>query len=248
MSFKDHFSSIAQDYAKFRPTYPDCLYEFILSHVPNKNHAWDCATGNGQAALKLATYFEQVTATDASLAQVASATPHAKVSYAVATAEASGLDARSVDLITVAQALHWFNFDEFYTEVRRVAKDEAVFATWNYGLFKFNEASLDQLILEFYDGIVGPYWPPERVYTDKEYRTIPFPFKEFESPEFTMEIQYSLDQVVNYLGTWSAVKNYRKALDHDPLPSLKERIQSYWIEPAIKTVKTPIYLRIGKID
>ncbi len=250
MSFKDHFSSISEDYARFRPTYPDELYQFILKHVSTRSHAWDCATGNGQAAIKLASYFEKVTATDASQAQVESAVPHEKVSYEVALAEDSGLDDNSVDLVTVAQALHWFNFDEFYEEVSRVASKDAIFATWSYGLFKFSNPQMDQLITEFYDDIVGPYWPPERVYTDHQYRTIPFPFNEIESPTFYMEMDYSIEQVINYLGTWSAVKNYRKEVGQNPLPGgLFENLQLHWNESIPeKTVKTPIYLRMGRIE
>lgn len=248
MSFKDHFSSISQDYAKFRPTYPDELYRFILKHVRTLNHAWDCATGNGQAAIKLASHFEKVTATDASQAQVESAVPHVKVLYKVSLAEDSELDDNSVDLVTVAQALHWFDFDKFYEEVRRVASKDAIFATWSYGLFKFNEPTMDQLILGFYNDIVGPYWPPERVYTDNRYRTIPFPFNEIESPDFHMEMDYSIEQVINYLGTWSAVKNYRTEVGQDPLSGLFENLRFLWDESiTLKTVKTPIYLRIGRI-
>lgn len=248
MSFKDHFSSISKDYAKFRPTYPAALYQFIIDHVSNRNHAWDCATGNGQAAIKLAEYFNKVSATDASASQLESAIVNEKVTYKVALAESSGLRDNSTDLITVAQALHWFDFDKFYSEVNRVASKNSVFATWSYGLFKFNIPTLDKLINEFYNDIIGPYWPPERIYTDNQYLTIPFPFEEIASPTFQMKISYSLQDVINYLGTWSAVKNYRKDVAEDPLPVLFGKLQGHWATASLpKQVHTPIYLRIGKI-
>ena len=246
MSFKDHFSNHAEDYAKYRPSYPDELFMFILDHVSERNHAWDCATGNGQAALKLADHFNKITATDASSAQIESAKPHPRITYRVASAENSGLEEASADLITVAQALHWFNFDPFYEEVRRVAKEKCVLATWSYGLLEFGHDKIDEIIHDFYNNIVGPYWPPERKYTDEKYETIPFPFQKIKTPQFTMPIEYSGYHLINYLNTWSAVKNYQKERHADPLPGLQKKLLEYWPDQEIRmTARTTIYLNIG---
>jgi len=248
MSFKDHFSSVSEGYAKFRPGYPDELYDFILNHVRNRNHAWDCATGNGQAAIKLAEYFEKVTATDASSAQIENAAPHPNVKYTVATAENSGLPPQSVDLVTVAQALHWFDFEKFYKEVRRVANEGALIAVWTYGLFYFENEEINRCLLEFYQDIVGPYWPPERAHTESRYQSIPFPFNEIVTPEFVLNRDYTLVQTINYLSTWSAVKNFRQALNVDPLIELSQKLSKYWSGPdSVLQGKTPIYMRMGKL-
>lgn len=246
MTFKDHFSSISKGYSKHRPRYPDELYEFILKNVKERKNAWDCATGNGQAAIELAKYFDQVYATDASKAQIDQAIPHAKVKYSVAPAESSGLPSEHFDLITIAQALHWFDFNRFYEEVQRVASPNALIAAWSYGLLTTQNADLDEVILEFYDGIVGPYWPPERKYTQEKYETIPFAFEEMETPTFHMKLQHDLDSLVNYLNTWSAVKNYREELKRDPIPELRKKLSLNWKQEKIET-KTPIYLKMGKV-
>ena len=126
--FKDHFSHQAADYAKFRPRYPREMFEYLATIVQSKKVAWDCATGNGQAAVELAAVFDRVIATDASKKQIANAQPHDRVEYRIAPAEKSGLESDSIDLVMVAQALHWLDSSRFYPELRRVLKDDAAFA------------------------------------------------------------------------------------------------------------------------
>ncbi|MEQ9423565.1 MAG: class I SAM-dependent methyltransferase [Cyclobacteriaceae bacterium] len=248
MPFKDHFSTVSDSYAKYRPTYPDELYQFILKHVEDRDHAWDCATGNGQAAVVLANYFNRVTATDASAAQIEKASEHPKVNYQIASAENSGLPENSIDLITVAQAMHWFDFDKFFREVRRVGRVNSKIAVWTYGLVKFDDDSIDSLITNFYEAKVGQYWPPERSFIQEEYRTILFPFDEFEAPEFHVEINHNLDSLINYFSTWSAVKYFIRENGYSPLDELKDKLKEVWgnSETILKS-RTPIYLRLGKV-
>ncbi|HEY6066574.1 MAG TPA: class I SAM-dependent methyltransferase, partial [Thermoanaerobaculia bacterium] len=177
-SFPDHFSGVAGAYAEHRPRYPDRLFEWVAGLAPRRELAWDCATGNGQAALGLADHFERVIATDASPAQIAAAVPHPRVEYRVAPAESSGLAAESADVVTVGQALHWFDRPAFYAEVRRVLRPGGVLAAWTYGHCLLGDPSADAAMRRFYSETVGPCWPPERALVDEGYRSIELPFEE----------------------------------------------------------------------
>lgn len=246
MTFQDHFSSLATDYARYRPRYPEALFRYLSDLAPGRRLAWDCATGSGQAAVGLAEFFKRVIATDASEAQLAQAESHARVEYRVAPAEASGLPPASVDLVTVAQALHWFDLEKFYAEVRRVARPGGVLAAWTYALFRCDPA-VDAVIGDFYEGILGNYWTPERRLVEQGYRTLPFPFREGKPPEFAMEARWGLAQVLGYLGTWSALKRYREAQGRDPLPELAEKLREAWGKEEIRTLRWPIFLRWGVV-
>ncbi|MCP4377042.1 MAG: class I SAM-dependent methyltransferase, partial [bacterium] len=206
--FKDHFSDQSGDYLRYRPSYPGALFAFLAEIPPMQHRAWDCATGSGQAAHGLSTHFERVIATDASAAQIDSAVPAANVHYRVAPAEASGLPDRSVDLVTVAQALHWLDLERFYGEVRRVLKPGGLLAVWSYNLLRTDPA-IDAEVDAFYSHTVGPYWPPERRLVESGYRDLPFPFPELDTPPFAMTARWRLEQLLGYLGTWSATKRYR---------------------------------------
>ena len=202
--FRDHFASAAPAYAAFRPRYPAALFAALAEQAPGRHMAWDCATGSGQAAIGLAEQFEQVEATDASAAQLAAALAHPRVRYRQAPADASGLAPHSVELVTVAQALHWLDRPAFYAEARRVLAPGGVVAVWCYGLVELG-AGVDEPIRAFYERTVGPYWPPERALVDSGYRTIDFPFAELALPAITMEAELTLQELGGYLGTWSAV-------------------------------------------
>ncbi|HTQ81570.1 MAG TPA: class I SAM-dependent methyltransferase, partial [Thermoanaerobaculia bacterium] len=182
MTFKDHFSGHAASYAAHRPGYPPELFAYVTSLTAGKDLAWDCATGNGQAAVALAETFDQVIATDASPQQLAHAPAHPRIEYRVATAEDSGLAPASIDLLTVAQAVHWFDFDRFYAEARRVLRPGGAIALWTYNLLR--HPALNELIDHLSQKIVGAYWPPERRWVDEDYRNLPFPFPELPSPAF----------------------------------------------------------------
>jgi SAM-dependent methyltransferase len=243
--FKDHFSGHAADYASYRPRYPDELYAWLASIAPARDVAWDCATGSGQAAVGLAPYFRTVIATDASAEQLANAVPCDNVHYRMATAEASGLDDHNVNLTTVAQAVHWFRRDAFYAEVRRVLVPDGVIAVWTYGLAMVNP-ELDEAIRHLYYDVVGPYWDFERTLVDEGYRTLEFPFEEIPAPQFLMSAQWSIDHLLGYLGTWSAVKRYQRAHGRDPVRDTEPEIRRAWGDGhTVRTVHWPLFMRVG---
>jgi len=210
--------------------------------------AWDCATGSGQAAIGLAEHFAQVVATDASAAQLAAALAHPHVRYRQASADASGLAPQSVQLVTVAQALHWLDRPGFYAEARRVLVPGGVVAAWCYGLLELGAGGLDEPIHAFYERTVGPYWPPERALVDAGYRTIDFPFAELPLPPVTMEAELTLTQLGGYLGTWSAVLRYRSARGHDPVAPLLDRLGPEWGGPERRRLaRWPLGIRAGRV-
>ncbi|MGD9786339.1 MAG: class I SAM-dependent methyltransferase [Sulfuricellaceae bacterium] len=248
MSFKDHFSRQAADYAKYRPHYPPALLDWLAEQAPGRDLAWDAGTGSGQVAVELARLFERVVATDPSARQINNAEAHPKVEYRVEPAERSSLEDASVDLITVAQALHWFDFSAFYAEAERVLKPGGVLAAWCYGLFRTGSET-DAVLDVFYSETVGPYWPPERRLIEEEYRTVPFPLPETVAPEFAMEAAWDLDDLLGYFGTWSAVQRYREERGSDPVAELRERLAAAWGSPeAKKTIKWPVHLRVGRVS
>lgn len=244
--FKDHFSALAADYASFRPRYPARLFADLAAVCPGHDQAWDCATGNGQAAEGLAVHFSAVLATDASAAQLAAASGPANVRFAVAPAEASGLPDASVDLILVAQAAHWFDLPAFYAEAARVLRPGGVLALLTYSGVRIN-AALDPLLREFHQVTVGPYWPPERAHVENDYRSLPFPWPELAFPAQEMTAEWTLDQLIGYLGTWSATARYREQTGSDPLPLLRSRLLPVWgAAGQVLTVRWPLPLRIGR--
>ncbi len=245
MPFKDRFSGHAGEYARFRPRYPRELFEYLAGVSPERKWAWDCATGNGQAAVALAEFFEHVIATDASEKQIAHGQPHERVTYRLTSAERSGLDAASVDLVTVAQALHWFDRDAFFAEAKRVLKPRGVLAVSTYNLFEVSP-EIDRLIETFYNDTVGPYWDFERRLVETGYRTIAFPFQELSPPDFRMEAEWSLDDVIGYLRTWSATKNFIAARGFDPVVDLSEDLRAAWGESKTKEVVWPLSVRVGR--
>ncbi|HXH20163.1 MAG TPA: class I SAM-dependent methyltransferase [Chitinophagales bacterium] len=247
MSFKDHFSSQAADYVKFRPRYPGELYEFIFSHVKNKHIAWDAATGNGQVAIALAEVFDKVIATDASVNQINHAKPHPKVIYKVSTVENSGIPDGVADLITVGQALQWFNYEKFFSEVNRVAKRGCFFAAWGYTLHHIN-TQVDAVIHHYYKNIVGPYWTPERKEVDNRYQTIPFPFPLIDTPAFTMRTKLNMDELLGYLNTWSSTQLYIKDKGHNPLELIETDLLKAWGHPhEEKEAVWPLFMKAGYV-
>lgn len=246
-SFPDHFSAVASRYADFRPRYPSRLFDLLANLVPRDVLVWDCAAGNGQATVDLAARFDRVVATDASREQIASALPHPRIDYRVAPAEESGLPDGSVGLLTVAQALHWFDLDRFYAEARRVLRPGGVLAVWAYGVTAVDGKEVNDLVQEFYETTVGPYWPPQRTLVEDGYRSIPFPFAEVPTAPMQMEANWTLDQLIGYLGTWSATNRYIKATGLNPLEPLRESLATHWgDEKHPRRILWPLPLRIGK--
>ncbi|MHB1863233.1 MAG: class I SAM-dependent methyltransferase [Gemmatimonadaceae bacterium] len=248
MTFKDHFTGAAAAYAAARPTYPDALFRFVADRAPARRVAWDCATGNGQAARDLVRYFARVVATDASEQQLAQAPARNGVEYRVASAERSGLEAGSVDAITVATALHWFDFDAFYREAERVLVPAGLLVAWSYGNVSVG-AELDPIVREFQRDVVGPYWPPERRYVDEGYATIPFPLREIEPPRLEMRVPYTLDQLLAYLGSWSSTMRYARATGTDPIPALRAQLEPRWGRSgARREARWPLNIRAGYVS
>ncbi len=211
--------------------------------------AWDCGAGSGQATLPLAHHFHRVVGTDASAAQIAAAPMHPSIEFRVAPAQTSGLPARTVDLVTVAQALHWFELDGFYTEVRRVLRPDGVIAVWTYGHSELDDTGLDQALRTFYEEVVGPYWPPERRHVENGYEALPFPFIERSTPTFPMELRWTLAELLGYVGTWSAVARFREQRGHDPISLLAQELAPRWGDPASeRRVRWPLRLRVGGLS
>jgi SAM-dependent methyltransferase len=244
MTFKDHFSRQAADYAKFRPRYPREMFEYLGTVAPSCKLAWDCGTGNGQAAIQLAEVFDRVIATDASEKQIANAQPHERVEYRVAPAEDSGIQSGVLDLIMVAQALHWFDLDRFYAEAQRVLKPNGILAASAYNLLQI-EPAIDEIVNRYYYEVVGPFWPPERKLIEN-FADLPFPFHKIDPPKFEMTAQWNLDHLIGYLGTWSATQRFIAARGRDPLEQIADELRSVWGAPReTRKVTWPLTLRVG---
>ncbi len=243
--FKDHFSDASDAYRRYRPTYPKALFAWLADQAPGREHAWDCGTGSGQAALALAAHFRRVTATDASAQQIAQAPAGTDIDFRVAPAEHSGLEAESVDLVTVAQALHWFDIPAFFGEARRVLRPGGVIAAWTYQLVRV-EPAVDAILTEFVEGTVGDYWPPERHLVNGGYAAIDFPFERIEPPAFDMAADWDLPTLAGYLRTLSSTKRFTAARGFDPVAALEARLAPFWTPGETRRVTWPLPLRVGR--
>ena len=243
---KDNFSKQADVYAKYRPHYPQELFEFILSRVTSRDAAWDCATGNGQSAKELSKYFKKVYATDTSQKQLDNAYKSDTIFYSVQPAEQTNFTDNSFDLVTVSQALHWFKFEKFYAEVNRTGKPGSWLAVWMYSLLRISP-EIDTIIDHYHFQTLEKYWDKERNYVDTNYTTIPFPFKEIKTPSFVIDYQWTLEELEGYFNTWSALQKFIAANGHNPVPELIHQIEPYWTSERMKIV-FPLHLRMGKIE
>ncbi len=246
-SFKDSFSKQSDIYVKYRPHYPVELYEFLSTLTPQHKLAWDCGSGNGQAAIGVAAFYDQVIATDPSKQQIKNAMPHEKVIYKVETAEQSSLENDSVDLITIANAVHWFDHDLFYKEVNRVLKKDGIIAAWCYGV-PFISPEIDMLVKQYHDNVLGDYWQEPNRLVEKEYTTLPFPFEEMESPPFFAEKKMSLKDFIGFLNTWSATQRYIETNHSNPTEILQAHLLPLWgnLETEMK-LYWKIVLKIGRV-
>ena len=245
-NFEDHFSKQSQQYAQYRPKYPEEIYAYLASIAPGHSLAWDCGTGNGQAAIGLAKYFDRVYATDASAEQILLAYAHDKVDYHVEPAEDVSLEDSSADLVTVAVAIHWFDFDEFYREVKRVLKPDGILAAWTYNSVEIS-SEIDPLIWHYYRDIVGEYWPERIRYIEERYETIPFPFEEVTPPLFMMNINWNLIQLAGFLDSWSATQRYKAQKGHHPLEIIWPKLTTAWgDESEPRRIRWPLHFRIGR--
>ena len=244
----DRFSDKSGFYKKYRPDYPAEMLEEIINLVEKRSCSWDCGTGNGQVARILARYFDKVHASDISKEQIDQAYTSANIEYHVRRAEESGFEPDSFNLITVAQALHWFDTDAFFKEVRRVAAPGAILAAWGYGLLRFGDQT-DELINDFYLNTVGPYWDPQRKHVEDGYRRIEFPFKEIMlNRKYEILTEFNRESFIGYLATWSSVRNYIAEKGFDPVEGLKKRLATLWPEDIIKTASFPVFYRIGIVE
>lgn len=246
--FEDHFSRRAETYVRYRPSYPAELYAYLASQAPHRRLAWDCGTGNGQAAQGLADHFDRIVATDASAEQIAQAPYHRRVEYRVARAESGGLEARSTGLVTVAVAVHWFDLDQFYSEVRRVLGPGGVIAVWCYSLPTI-EPAVDLILERYLRETLAGYWPDRFHYILDQYRTLPFPFYELTPPRFTMETVWDLTEVLGFLKSWSGTANYEKQKGHSPIEVIRPQLIDAWGETVReRIVHWRLHIRVGRAE
>lgn len=246
MTFADHFSARAGGYRSFRPVYGPAVLDYLASLAPREGTVWDVGTGSGQLAVGLAERFARVVATDPSVEQIKNATPHARIVYRVEPAEEPSLEPRTVDLVTVAQAAHWFAHDRFHAAVRRVAKPGAALVLLAYELMHVDPET-DRVVDWYYRELVGPYWPPERIHLETGYRDLPFPFPTLAAPPLELVHEWDRDQLVGYLSTWSATVRYEKVRGEDPLARLVAALAPVWPDLREKrTVRWPLILKVGR--
>lgn len=244
--FTDHFGSVSSHYANARPSYPDALFAWISTLCAQHQQVWDCGAGSGQASTALAEYFSRVVATDPSEKQISHAIQHPKIEYRIASAEDSGLADASVDMVTVAQALHWFDFERFFAEARRVLKPQGVLAAWSYGRQRIEGDEVNAVFQRFYRETAGPFWPPERRHVEQGYRSIPFPFPLLAAPAFEMQVKWNLPQLLSYIRSWSACAAYVEAKGIDPVLVLEPELAAVWGDRETpRTVEWPLTVLAG---
>jgi SAM-dependent methyltransferase len=244
---KDLFSGQSAAYRQFRPDYPPALYQYVLEWAGGRERAWDCGTGNGQVAAVLARHFTEVEATDISENQLRQAIQIHNIRYCLSRAESTPFPAQHFDLITVAQALHWFQFELFFAEVQRMMKPGGLLAVWGYGLLRISPEA-DAVLDRFYSHTLGPYWDAERRHIDSAYSSIPFPFPEIPNvPPFFIDRTWTLPELEGYLGTWSAVQKYIRKKETNPLPLLMQELTPQWKAGEAKPVRFPVFLRLARL-
>jgi SAM-dependent methyltransferase len=243
----DNFSAGSAEYATFRPESPAEIFDFIYKNVKHFDVAWDCGTGNGQVAVALSKHFKNVCGTDISDQQLLHAKKENNIVYRQERAEQTSFEDGSIDLVTVAQAIHWFDFDKFYAEVNRVLKPGGLVAVWTYVTMRLTP-EIDKVIDVLYEDITGPYWDKERRYVDEAYQTIPFPFNEIPTPEFGIVKHWDLQRFAGYLRTWSGVKHYVAKEKRDPLELIMPDLQKAWGASELQRVFWPVYMRAGYVE
>lgn len=244
--FKDHFSTKSDQYQRYRPGYPSQLYEYLAHISPSRTLAWDCATGTGQAARELVVYFDHVVATDASEQQITQSQRDQRIDYRVMPAEQPDFTAHSIDLITVAQALHWFDQTRFYQAAYHVLKPAGILAVWSYNLLSIRP-EIDVIVNHFYHDVVGEYWPPERKLIEQGYPPLPAMFTRIDTPEFAMQADWQLSDLIGYLGTWSASRYYQAERKMDPLDIIRQELEQAWGNAeTTHVINWPLSLQVGK--
>lgn len=246
VGFRDHFSARSDNYAQYRPAYPVGLFQYLASVIDDCSVAWDCATGNGQVAVALADYFNEVIASDASESQIAAAIRHPDVEYRIVRAEQSGLSDSSIDLLTVGQAFHWFDEAAFFTEAQRVLKPSGVLAIWCYELCNVT-SDCDAIIDTLYRDIVGDCWPPERATVEKGYADVELPGGAIAAPSFEMSLNWRVEDMLGYLGTWSACRRFEAEKGSDPVALIAASLSAAW-GGAARRVAWPLRIKISRVN
>jgi ubiquinone/menaquinone biosynthesis C-methylase UbiE len=245
-NFKDHFSFDSEGYKKYRPKYPKNLFSYLSSISPSNDLAWDCATGTGQTAKGLAEHFNKVAATDPSVSQLKNADRISNIFYVASTAEQSVLKNESVDIITVSQAMHWFDIPCFFKEAERVLKQEGILAVWIYNLLRISPM-IDEVISDFYQNKLDRFWPEERDLVENNYESINFPFEKVHSPDFIMNAEWNLNELVGYIATWSAINKYNSVNSDSPVESINNNLMPLWGDPSTKrNIRWPLKLIVRK--
>lgn len=239
------FSTQSKVYKNYRPNYPSELYDFLIKHTRQFDLALDCGTGNGQIPTELIKHFNYVIGVDISREQIEQADPHENITYKVADAGDTGCDSESVDLMTAGQSLHWFSLDKFYREAHRVLKPHGLLACWGYGLCSVSE-HIDPLIQSFYDDVIGPFWPRQRIHIEQRYESLRFPYKQINTPDFTMKKSWRLDQFLGYLRSWSSTNRFIQYKGYDPVRTLAVRLKRQWgnIEDE-RIISWPVFMKAG---
>ncbi len=246
--FHDHFSAHAAHYREARPLYPRALFDALAALTAKHEATWDAGCGNGQASVALAEYFGRVHASDPSAEQIGNAQPHPRVQYEVAPAERNGLGDASVDLVTVAQALHWFDVPRFHAQARRVLKPGGVIAEWCYAHCSV-VAAVDVVCATLYSDVLGAYWPPQRVHVENGYAELEFPFERLSMPELQMCASWDLNQYLAYLESWSALQRFRRDRGSDPLAALNADFMRSWGDPEqVREVRWQLSVRAGRLQ
>ncbi|MCA9657381.1 MAG: class I SAM-dependent methyltransferase [Myxococcales bacterium] len=249
--FPDHFSVGAEAYARHRPRYPAALFARLAELAPGRERCWDCATGNGQAAHALAEHFSSVIATDPSAEQLSQAPAHPRIDFRCERAEASSLAPASVDLITVAAALHWLDHPAFFREVRRVARPGAVLAAWSYAAELRCSPAVDAVIERYAMEVLAPYWATQFRHVRTAYRELDFPFPAIDIEDFAIELEWSIDQVLGWLRTFSAANAYRSENGGEATAEIDAELRAAWAVDADvaapRAIRLPLYFRVGRV-
>lgn len=248
MSKIGHFGGHASEYAKYRPSYPETLFETIFRTVQNKGLAWDCGTGNGQVAVRLGEDFQKVHATDINSRQLEEAREHPRVSYLCSPAHHSELEDHSVDLVTVASAVHWFDIEAFYGEVQRVLKTDGILALWTYAPELLGPAPLAEVVRSLAQETFLDDWPEGIEWVSRHYADLPFPFQEIPCPKIDYPLQWDFDSLAGWVQTWSAFNRHKARTGIDLGDYVKESLREVWPGSIDQVVNLdfPLYVRVGR--
>jgi len=246
MNFQDHFSAHAADYRNSRPHYPSALFDWLAAQCASTDLAWDAGCGNGQASVALGEHFSTVFASDPSAEQIENAIVHPRVSYRVEPAERCSLPDACADLVTVGQAMHWFDVPRFQAEARRVLKVGGVIAVWTYAESRV-DAAVDAVFDRLHNDLLGPYWPAGREHVITQYRLLPFVFENIVAPAFEVRCDWSLPQYLAYLRSWSASQRCLRETGRDAVDEISAAMQAAWGDPdQARAVIWPLTLKAGR--